>query len=139
MDQESDLRFSKLNAWTLYQAKVAEAKQVLDTEREMRQELVKLFFPSPKEGTNYLPLDEGWRLKLIYPMNRKVDPAAILPVIAELRAMGAPADALIDWEPKVNAAILKTLDDNAKMVLSQAVTTKPGSVSLELCAPKSKT
>lgn len=135
--QFTDMKFSKLNAWQQYVAEdLAKAKEVIEIERAMRRELIGLFFPEPQEGTQYVDLGEGWKLKLVYPIDRTIDPAAIGPISKELQSIGVQVNLLIDWKPSLVTKEYRTLPDNVKLVLAQAMSSKPGSPAIELCPPK---
>lgn len=67
------------------------------------------FYPAPKEGTNTLDLAEGWKLKGVYKLDRKIDEAALPAVTEQLREMGVNADTLVKWSPDLKTATYKEL------------------------------
>ena len=100
----------------------------------LRKELFDEFFPKPKEGTNTADLDNGWKVKGTYKLNRNIDKAA-LPAVLKLMEEGSE-DTLINYKPELKAKAYKSLEAKAKKIFDEVLTTKPGTPTLELKAPK---
>lgn len=142
LDGEEEVAYKHQRLQTWYHAKFAAdaAKFVIETEQIYRKEIAELFFPDATEGTNNLELSEGWKLKLTYKIDRKVDGAVLLDVQKQLREMGVNPDLLIDMKPSLNIKAYKGLqqiNEDAVKVFEQALIIKPASPTLELVQPKS--
>lgn len=122
------------------QAKLAAdaVKPTIAKEQQLRKQVFASFYPAPKEGTNTLELAEGWKLKGVYKLDRKIDEAALPAVAEQLREMGVNSDTLIAWKPDLKTATYKELTAEQRAVFDQALTVKPGSPTVELVAPKVK-
>jgi hypothetical protein len=127
-----------LEEWRLAKAEADSVKPILAKEQELRKQVFAAFYPAPKEGTNTLDLAEGWKLKGVYKLDRKIDEAALPAVTEQLREMGVNADILVKWSPGLKTATYKELTAEQRAVFDQALTVKPGSPTLELVAPKAK-
>ena len=98
-----------LEAWRLAKEAVDSVKKVISKEQELRKKVFDAFYPEPKEGTNTVDLAEGWVLKGVYKLDRKIDEAALPAVAEQLRAMGINADTLVKWSPDLKTATYKEL------------------------------
>lgn len=139
MADEQNAKLIALQEWKNAVGRVAQVKALIEDERQLRKRVIELFFPTPKEGTNTFELNAGYKLKLTYPLDRKVDEAAISSVLERVRAMQANPDELLDFKPSLNLKAYRafqTLHPEAVKVFDEALTTKPGSASLELVEPK---
>lgn len=130
---------NKLAAWQELVAKIkAEAKPLIDQEMAMRKELFAELIPNPKEGTQYIELANGWRLKGIHKLDRKIDEAALDGVKEQLRQNGVNPDLLVEYKPSLKSATYKELTAEQKAIFDHALIMKPGSPTLELVPPKEK-
>lgn len=117
------------------------AKDKIAAEMALRKEVVALFFPSPKEGTNNAELPANWKLKYTHKIDRKVDEAAIDAVKIKLREMQVNPDPLLRTLHEVAVTEYKSLiqiNPAAAKVFESALIIKPGSPTLELVPPKEK-
>lgn len=130
------VNLEKLKRWNELRETIAAFKTTIDEEMTLRKELFAEAFPSPVEGTNNLELPGGWVLKTTYKLDRKLDSSALPAVLAELRKHDVPADSLVDYEPKLNLKMYRTLSDANRSIFDQAMTIKPASPTLELNPPK---
>lgn len=105
-----------------------------DKESQLRKEIFGEHFPDPKEGTNTVNLDNGWKLKAVHKLNRTLDKAALPAVLKEMEE--GSEERLINYKPELKLKEYKALAEAQKQILNQAVTTKPGTPSLELVPPK---
>jgi len=127
-----------LEEWRLAKAEADAVKPIIAKEQELRKQVFAAFYPTPKEGTNTLDLAEGWKLKGVYKLDRKIDEAALPAVTEQLREMGVNADTLVKWTPSLKTAIYKELTAEQRAVFDQALIIKPGLPTIELVAPKTK-
>ena len=130
----------KLNEWTNVKLEVAvKAKPLIEREQVLRKEVTALFFPEPVEGANTLELEGGWKLKLTYKIDRKVDEALLDGIKVQLREMQVNTDTLINLKPSLAITAYRTLvelNPEAAKILEHALDIKPGSPTLELLPPK---
>lgn len=127
----------KLAQWVEMVERIkVEVKPLVERERRLRQELFGELFPSPLEGTNYVGLANGWRLKGVYKLDRKLDEAALPAVRDTLATMDVNADTLVDWKPSLKTTAYKNLPDEARKVFDEALTMRPASPVMELVPPK---
>lgn len=105
-------------------------------EMELRKMISSLAFPNPAEGTTNLDLPAGWKLKLQYKLDRKVDEAALGAAIIELQKMLVNTDGLIARKPTLIVSAYRELTEEQRKVLDQALEIKPASPVLELVPPK---
>ena len=127
-----------IQQWQEAKAKAEEAKLAIDAEMELRKKVFAVVFPTPTEGTNKLELGAGYVLKGAYKIERKVDDAALGPVMKELRDMGVNADILVDWKPSVKISTYRECSTEVQRVFDRALIIKPASPTLELVEPKKK-
>lgn len=127
----------KLAQWSQLVEKIrVEVKPLIEQERKLRQELFGQFFTDPKEGTNYISLENGWRLKGVYKLNRTVDEGALPAIRDTLSVMGVSTDTLVEWKPSLKLAVYKELKADARNVFDEALTMRPASPVMELVPPK---
>lgn len=132
-------QIAKLTEWSEALTEAVKVKPLIEREQMLRKEVASLLFPNPKEGTNTLELEGGWKLKLTYKIERKVDEASLDNVKSQLREMQVNIDTLIDMKPSLVLASYRTLielNPEASKVFENALNIKPGSPTLELVAPK---
>lgn len=127
-----------LEEWRLAKAEVDSVKPIIAKEQELRKQVFTAFYPAPKEGTNTIDLAEGWRLKGVYKLDRKIDEAALPAVAEQLREMGVNVDTLVKWTPDLKTATYKELTAEQRAVFDQALIIKPGTPTIELVPPKAK-
>ena len=125
----------KLALWRDY---VQQLDALKAREMELRKELFSQAFEAPKEGTNTLDLQAGWKLKGVYKINRKIDEAAIPAVREELKKIEVSIDPLLRWSADLVTANYKALSDATRSVFDKVLIITPGSPSLELVEPKAK-
>src|SRR3989304_9846765 len=87
-------KLAKLMEWSKAKEAALECKPIIEAEQALRKEVVAMFFPDPKEGPTNLPLQQGWKLKAVVKLNRKIDEAALPAVGEQLRAVGVNPDTL---------------------------------------------
>ena len=131
-----------LALWNAATGDAAAAKAVIEKEQSLRKQVTSSFFPGPKEGTNTVELEAGWKLKLTYKLDRKLDEASLPAIKEQLREMNINPDTLVEMKPFLNTKGYKTLHTitpEAGKIFDQALVIKPASPTLELIPPKEKT
>ncbi len=103
-------------------------------EMELRLELVKHSNTEKEKGTEYLPLPNDWRLKIVKTQNFKLDPDKTEDALDHFSE--DMARLLVKWEPKLSVSNFESLSDEDKAFFADALTTKPGAPQLELVPPK---
>lgn len=110
-----------------------------EAEMDVRKQLFAGAFPNPKEGTNVHKLPDGRELVGKHNITRKIDAAALAPVLAALRAKGvANTDQLVRYKPELAKSEWNSLSDENKLVFSPAVISTVGSPGFEIRIPKKK-
>lgn len=105
-------------------------------EMKLRKEIFGVVFPLPKEGTNTVPLQNGWSIKGIRKVDRKLDPAALNALAEEIDQVGIARGKIIAYTPELVLKEYRTLTDEQRLVFDQVLTIKDGAPSMELIAPK---
>jgi len=106
-----------------------ELKTLKQIELDMRRELFMEYFADPVEGTNVVDIDGGWQLVGGYPFTRTIDPAALDAVIEQL---GNTLDNVVVFKPSLSVTGYRKLDDDARLILDQALVIKPGTPTLTI-------
>jgi hypothetical protein len=130
-----------LSDWNAAVVQINAVKYLFDREKEARARVMASFFPTPKEGVNTAPLEDGWVLKGTYKLDRKVDEAALPAAREQLALMNINADSLINMKPSLNTQAyrsLVTINPEAAKVFEEALIIKPASPTVELIPPKEK-
>ena len=128
----SKTNMAKLEKWYEVQKNLAKVK---DEEAKLRKEVFKLFFPNPIEGTNTTELDDGWVLKGVHKLNRKVNETALL-TVQKRKGMDEVVKNVIAYKPSLKKTEYNKLPDAKKNVLDGALVMTPGTPSLEVVLPK---
>lgn len=133
-------KFEKLKQW--YETKIradSEAKPLIEAEMVLRKEVVTLFFPESKEGTNTLALQNGWKLKYTKKLDYQVQQDVLAEVKDTLYSMNTPLDEIIKYKPSLSTSAYKTLrqlNPQACDLLDTALVVKLSSPTLELAQKK---
>ena len=143
-----------------------DAKKALETakdaEMNLREEVTKVLFPTPKKGTQRFSLGEGYNVKLVYKLNPKLGDAEKLnasgdkiPVndqieatLIEIEKVGNEgvllADRLIKTKYELSMSEYQKLDESnpshkkIKAEIDKILTLTPAAPSLEFEEPKPK-
>ncbi len=129
--QQEDF-FRKLQRWNEMSLALRDLKIA---EIILRKEIFGEAFPEPSEGTLYLPLGNGWRLKGGYSLSRSVDTTHLSIMREEMAKLGVSIDPLLNWKVDLRVGPYKALEEDARKLFDNIVTTKPDSPKLELVAP----
>jgi hypothetical protein len=123
---------------------------IKEAEAEARDALFSYFYKSddPKRsqaGTEKFGMPGGWALEVERRINWKVDEAALdacKKTIAELKVDESgelpSIDACIKYKPTFSESGYKTLRDDVRLILSDALESKPGQPAISLIAPKAE-
>lgn len=122
-----------LEAWRLSKLNLDTAKA---EELRARNALFAHAFPNAKIGTNRCDVRDGWKLKGTLPLNYKLDAAQMPAILDELKKLGKSEVIKIDYELSLKE--YKAAPAEVQKLLVPALTTKPGTPSLELEPPKEK-
>lgn len=127
-----------------------DAKKALDvakqTESKARTAVVEAFpfDANVQEGTQRLPLANGWELKVVKKLNYKLDDkdGATDKALEKIEKLGPEgvfiAERLVKWKPDISVAEYRKLDDKFKTIIDSVLTTTPGLPTLELIDPNEK-
>lgn len=108
-----------------------EERAAIDERRAIENELIELLhIPESLEGTKTFE-DEGYSIKIVGRMNRKVN-ADDLQEVAREAGLDSYLGDLFRWKPEINAAAWKAADKSITSVLEQAITTEPGRPSFTI-------
>jgi hypothetical protein len=126
-----------LKEWTELKQRIeTECKPLIEQEMALRKTIFTQAFPKPTEGTNSEDLPEGWVIKGVYKLERKIDPDVLPAIRAELQKQEVNLDTLIRWKPELETKAYKALNETARAIFDNALTIKPSSPTLELHPPK---
>lgn len=156
---------AELAAWFLLKKEIAEVcSPLIAKERAMRARLFNHFFPTPAEGTNTYVLPDGFQVKGKYPIERKVDPAA-LAALREVKLVDLPpamlqefaidtskhtpdekltdallmnVDAMLAYEPKLVVKEYRKLTAEQSAAFQRCLVVAPGSIAMEVVPPSTK-
>jgi hypothetical protein len=114
----------------------ADAKQdeaiAVARRRTIEDRLVELLaIPETKEGTTNASTEQGWQLKIVGRMNRKVDTERLQELAAE-HGLSEHLSSLFRWSADINAAAWKAAASNITAPLLGAITTTPGRPSFTI-------
>lgn len=127
-----DVSLEDIILWNKMKQELSDLK---DAEMALRKRIYRAKVLAPHEGTNKVILPNGWELKAIRTINRKVDIGAARVLSGPdgpFAKAGIVADTLIKWEPELEVKAYKGLLPEARKVFDQCLTIKDGSPSLEL-------
>ena len=109
-----------------------EIKSLTDKKKEAVSWLVKkLGYDQTKEGTVHYGDEDNF---VTFEVSRtyKVDTNKLADLVQENQISGETADRVFRWKAEVNVTEWKSLDEDAKTILAQAVTTKTDSPSIKI-------
>jgi hypothetical protein len=129
-----------LRKWYELQQRMAADKTA---EALLRSRIYKQFFPTPKEGTNNHPLEDGTGavLKAKRVVNRKVLEPELDAYKSNSKEEGSnlpklPWNKLIKYEPKLSMSEYNKLTNDEKKACDMVLEIKDGSPQLEITIPK---
>lgn len=132
-----DENLQLLKDWHNIKAEAEKARVILAQEAELRKQVFAAFFDTPSEGTNTVDLPNGWKLKGVYKLDRKVDESSLDAVKEGMRVeMGVNPDPLVKYTPSLVKSKYNGLTQEQKNFFDAALTIKPQSPTLELVQPE---
>jgi hypothetical protein len=106
--------------------------------RTIEDRLVELLeIPETKEGTTSSTTEQGYAIKVVGRLNRKVD-ADRLQELAIAAGLTEHLPSLFRWSADINAAVWKAADQRITSPLLGAITTTPGRPSFTITRKESK-
>ena len=140
---ENTVTQEDLSQWYQLQEQL---KKLKAAELLLRMKIFKGMIKDPKEGTNTVPLAEGWVLKGKHVINRDVDQAALTVNTAvdpathmsRLSANGIHVEQLIKWKPELVTKNYRTLTAEQQKIFDECLIIKEGSPQLEIMLPASE-
>jgi len=128
--------YTKLTEWMALSKELARVKE---EEITLRKDLFDYSFPAPKEGTQRVDLQEAWKLKGEYKLNRKIDEAPLDAILERLREeFKVDTSKLIKTKQELSVTEYKKLPKEAADIMDQALVVSPGTPSLTVEPPKGK-
>lgn len=111
-------------------AKEAE-RQAVEQRRQIEDRLITAHgLPKVHEGSKTLDA-EGYKVKVTYRMNRRIDSDALQEIAAE-NGLSEHLGSLFRWKPEINARAWKDAGEEITRPLLDAITTKPGRPSFSI-------
>ena len=141
---ENEVTQADINKWYELQAQL---KSIKASEMLLRTKIYKGLFKDPVEGTNTIPLAEGWVMKAERVIRRDIDVAALTinsanPELgpSRLELAGINVASLVKWKPELVLKNYRELTDEQKLIFNDCLVIKDGSPALEIVLPaKNKT
>ncbi len=128
---------AKLDQWyKLRQRLEGEFNELINTEMGLRKELFAHYNPNPEEGTTTLELGAGWKLQMVYGIDRKFDEPAMDAVFAKLPA--GSRDWLVRNKPELQTKTYKEMPADLRKIVDECIVSKPTAPVLRLVPPKSE-
>lgn len=139
---ENTVTQEDINEWYRLQEQL---KRIKASESLLRGKIYKALFPNPEEGTNTIPLAEGWVMKAKRTIQRDIDMAALtinasIPegeTHSRLTKLGISPEQLVKWKPELVLKAYRNLTNEQKEVFNECLVIKDGSPSLEIVLPAS--
>ncbi len=114
-------------------------------EKELRTQILKDSFNfegDDREGTENIELGNGYKLKGVFKLTRKLDKKETPEVLNAMRSMSPEgafiADRIVTWEPKLNKKEYDSLNPQFKGMVDSVLTTTAGLPSLSIVEPPKK-
>lgn len=126
---EAQMTQEQFDRWFQLRDLIATLKQ---EEYFLRQILVRTFFPDWKEGTNRFTFPWGGVLVAQFGYDRKVDEASLDALRPELRKGKIPVDDLFIPKPHLAVRVYRTLTDEQRVLVDQALDIKESSPQVKL-------
>lgn len=107
-------------------------KQATEKRRECEDKLLSLLgVPESLDGTQNFDLSDGFKIKVIGRMTRKVDSDKLQELAAE-HGLTEHLSSLFRWSAEINTAVWKASAENITNPLLDAITTKAGRPSFTI-------
>lgn len=132
MTQELDDLAVEWAAWKETERTAAERRRVIE------DRLVELLeIPETKEGTTNAATEQGYQIKVVGRLNRKIDTERLQEIAAE-HGLSEHLGSLFRWSADINAAAWKAAAQSITAPLTGAITTTPGRPSFTITRKESK-
>lgn len=139
---ENQVTQDDLSKWYQLQEQL---KAVKASEMLLRTKIYKGLFINPEEGTNSVPLSEGWLLKAKRTIQRDIDLAAFQALASlnqetqqsKFSEVGIAPELMIKWKPELVIKAYRALTPEQLAIFDQALIIKDGSPALEIVLPAS--
>lgn len=106
-------------------------------ELELRLQVAEIYFPEAgDEGTTSMDLNDGWQLKLVKRVNRRLANSKGETDAIVKQLPPEVAEKAIAWKPELKLRDYKKLAPEFRAIIDSVVTTSPGTPSLKLVPPK---
>jgi len=133
---------NKMNDISTLSAEWLELKEAerLATERRREVEdtlLSRIGIPEALDGTETVTTPEGFQIKIVGRMNRKIDAELVQELAAE-NGLTEHLSTLLRWKPEVNQSAWKAANESITRALSGAITTTPGRPSFSISTVEGK-
>ena len=137
---ENTVTQEDLTKWYQLQQQLAAVKA---SEMLLRTKIYKGLFVEPKEGTNSVPLSEGWVLKAKRTIQRDIDLAAFQALAtldqetqqSKFSEVGIAPELMIKWKPELVIKSYRVLTPEQLAIFDQCLIIKDGSPALEIVLP----
>jgi hypothetical protein len=137
---ERQVSLDHLKEWYELKKQMDEMK---NKEVVLRQFIFAGLFPTPEEGTNTYPLNDGTGAvaKGVHTINRAVQ-VELLAELAKVQAMPdsnqpkLELEKLVKWKPEVSIKEYRLLTDEQRLLFDQVLVIKPGMPGLDIVIPK---
>lgn len=137
---ENEVTQADLSEWYRLKDQLASVKAA---EMLLRTKIYKGLFKDPKEGTNSLPLAEGWVIKAKRVINRDIDLASLnvnsivdpATQMSRLSSHGIHPEQLVKWKPELVTVAYRALTAEQMEIFNECLTIKDGSPSIEIVLP----
>lgn len=137
---ENEVTQADLSEWYSLKDQLAKVKAA---EMLLRLKIYKGLFKDPKEGTNSLPLAEGWVIKAKRVINRDIDIAALnvnamvdpATNMSRLTSHGIHPEQLVKWKPELVTTAYRALTAEQMEIFNECLSIKDGSPSIEIVLP----
>jgi hypothetical protein len=123
----------EMNEWYELTQKMAEMKT---RELVLRNKIFNSYFPDPVEGTNNIPLEDGFVLKAQYKLNRTVDEAVLSEKAQEFKDAKIPVKDLVVLKPELSTRVYRELTEEQRALFDKALVIRPGTPQLEITKAK---
>lgn len=130
---ENQVTQKDLEEWYKLKKKLAETKV---KEELLRKKIFAGYFPEAHEGTNSMPLPDGYVLKAVRTINRSVDDAAFRSSLEELAKHGIPTDEIVKYKPELAIGTYRKLTAENQKLMDTVLVVKDGMPQLDIVKPK---
>ncbi len=102
----------------------------------LRTRIFAHFFKDPREGTNKVPLSDGWQLNATHVINRSIDRAALATLMKEFEEANIPVAELIEYKPDLKIGAYRQLTEEQRKKFDNALVIRPGTPQMKIELPK---